>query len=97
MSQKVTVTEHLQGTSETMRLEDVLEIIDTLHTIASDGDLPDVATMDEANMMNVLRDIIYTAQETIVELESIRAIKHRNRQHKQPILHIVPKVEEKVG
>ena len=56
--------------------------------------LPDFAEMDEGDMMKVLRDIIYTAQETIIELETSRANKQQTRQRQQPVLRIVPKVEK---
>jgi hypothetical protein len=94
MSQKITVTEHMLNTSNMTHLEEVLDFIDMLHTVASDGDLPNFAEMDEAELMNVLRDIVYTAQETISELESARAKKRQKRQRKQPLLRIVPKVEK---
>ena len=94
MSQKITVTEHMLHTSNMSHLDEVLDFIDMLHTVASDGDLPDFAGMYEAEMMNVLRDIIYTAQETIIELETTRTIKRQTRQRQQPVLRIVPKVEK---
>ena len=94
MSQKITVTEHMLNTSNMNHVEEILDFIDMLHTVVSDGDLPDFAGMDEAEMMNVLRDIIYTAQETIIELETSRTVNRHTRQRKQPVLRIVPKVEK---
>lgn len=94
MNQKITVTEHMLSTSNMNHLDDVLDFIDMLHSVASDGSLPDFAEMDEGEMMNVLRDIIYTAQETIIELETSRANKRQTRQRQQPVLRIVPKVEK---
>lgn len=94
MNQKITVTEHMQDTGNMNHLEEVLDFIDMLHTVASDSNLPDFAEMDESEMMNVLRDIIYTAQETIIELETSRAGKRQTWQRQQPVLRIVPKVEK---
>ncbi|MGB7338639.1 MAG: hypothetical protein WBC91_07090 [Phototrophicaceae bacterium] len=94
MSQNITVIEHLESTSNRMQIEDVLDFIDTLHSVASDGELPYFAEMDEAEIMSVLRDIIYTAQETLVELQSVHNSKQYTPSRQQPILHIVPKVDK---
>lgn len=94
MNQKITVTEHLLNTGDMNHIEDVLDFIDMLHSVASDSKLPDFAGMDEATMMKVLRDIIYTAQETIIELETSRTNNQQARQRKQPLLRILPKVEK---
>lgn len=93
MSQKSTVTEYLlHDTSSMTHLEDVLDYIDILHTAASDG--TNVGELSTEELMSVLRDIIYTAQETISEIETTRAVQRRDRKHKKPMLHIVPKVEK---
>lgn len=95
MSQKSTVTEYSLHTCSVNHLEDVLNYIDILHSAATDGTTPTtVGELDEAELMSVLRDIIYTAQETITELETTRAKQRRKRQRKQPVLHIVPKVDK---
>jgi len=92
MSQKSTVTEHCFAASS-IHLEDVLEYIDQLHSAASEGDSLDFTGMNEAEVMNLLREIIYTAQESLVELEALRERKRRRRTKKQPMLRIVSKVE----
>jgi hypothetical protein len=92
MSQKNTVTEHFLAASS-IHLEDVLEYMDELHTAASEGSSQSFTGMDEVEVMNFLRDIIYTAQESIVEIESLRARK-RQRRKKQPMLRIVSKVDK---
>lgn len=91
MNQKSTVTEHMLNTSTIQHLEDVLEYMDRLHNVASDSEAPTSAEMSNADMMNVLRDIIYTAQETLVEMETAQA---RERRHVQPVLRILPKVDK---
>lgn len=94
MNQKITVTKHMLKTSNMNHLEDALDLIDMLHSVASDSNLPDLTGMGEAEMMNVLRDIIYTAQETIIELETSQTTKRQTRQRKQPVLRILPKVDK---
>ncbi|MGJ3240213.1 MAG: hypothetical protein ACFE0Q_16010 [Anaerolineae bacterium] len=85
----ITVTDPEHAIGDMHQLEDMLEFIDMLHTVVSEGDLPNFAEMDEAQMMNLLREIVYTAQQTIIELEATRASKRA-----RPVLHIVPKVEK---
>lgn len=96
MSQKSTVTEYSLHTSSMNHLEDVLDYIDILHSAASEGTTATyVGELDEDDVLSTLRDIIYTAQETVAELELKRAKKkRRERQRKQAVLHIVPKVEK---
>lgn len=92
MSQNNTVTEHYLAACS-IHLEDVLEYIDQLHTAASEGNSQSFTGMDEVETMNVLREIIYTAQETLVEMETARARK-RQRRAKQPVLRLVKKVDK---
>jgi hypothetical protein len=92
MSQKNTVTEHYLAACST-HLEDVLEYIDQLHTAASEGNSQSFTGMDEVETMNVLREVIYTAQEALVEMETLRARK-RQRRAKQPVLRLVKKVDK---
>lgn len=92
MSQKNTVTEHFLAASS-IHLEDVLEYIDQLHTAASEGKSPNFTGMDEVETMNLLRELIYTAQESLVEIETLRAHKCQRR-NMQPVLRLVKKVEK---
>lgn len=92
MSQKSTVTEHMLNASS-IHLADVLEYIDMLHSAASEGQSRPFAEMDDTETMSVLRDLIYTAQETIIEIESNLA-KERKMRRKQPVLRIVEKIEK---
>lgn len=92
MSQKSTVTEHLLAASRDLQIADVLEFIDDLHSAASDGHSQDFTGMTEAEVINYLRDLIYTAQEAVSELETAQA---RNRTaKKKPSLRIVRKYEK---
>lgn len=71
------------------RLDDVLATLDDLHTAASEGTLTDFTRMNDREVINWLRDVIYTAQEAIDELESHDG----NTQQNQPMLRIVEKIE----
>ena len=51
------------------RIRDLYDVLDTLHSAASDGALPAVTSMSTAELVDWLREIIYTAQETIAEVE----------------------------
>lgn len=55
--------------TETARLQAAYDILDELHTAASQGQVTRFAGMEEAEMLNWLRDVIYTAQETIAEIQ----------------------------
>jgi len=89
MIQERTVTEHLLLASSITHLEDVLDYIDQLHSAASEGESDTLNQMSEAELMNYLQEIIYTAQETLAEIEATRA--HRSSKH-QPVLRILPKI-----
>jgi hypothetical protein len=91
MNQQNTVTEHFLATSS-IHLEDVLEYIDQLHTAASEGSAQSFTGMDEVETVNVLRELIYTAQEALSEIETLRA--SRQRRNKQPVLRLVKKVDK---
>lgn len=90
MNQQSPVTEQLPNISRINHLEDVLAYMDMLHNAASDEQTRKEHDMDSAEMTSVLKDIIYTAQETLAEIETHRA---RNR-HAQPMLRILPKVDK---
>jgi hypothetical protein len=87
-----TVTEHLL-LNRISQLEEVLEYIDELHSAVSEGESLAFTGLDEMEVLNTLREIIYTAQEAATEIETARA-KRRNKRSKQPVLHIMPKVEK---
>lgn len=86
MSQENTVTEHYVAASS-IHLEDVLEFVDQLHTAASEGNSRNLTGMNEAEIINYLRDVVYTAQEAIHEIETNKA----QRQPK-PVLRLVERI-----
>ena len=95
MSQNRTVTQETLPMLDSNTLENVLQYIDLLHTAASEGDTQQLTGLDEVEMVNVLRDLIYTAQETITEIEVTRV--QQQRKHSQPMLRILPKQIDKAG
>ncbi len=52
------------------RLFEILETLDQLHTAASDGDLSLATTLNQQDLIGLLREVIYTAQETLEELDT---------------------------
>jgi len=51
------------------RLANVGATLDELHTAASDGDLMALSPLSPVELVAWLRELIYTAQETIIEIE----------------------------
>lgn len=52
------------------RLDSLLDALDELHEAASDGEISSVTAMSKSDLLGLLRDIIYTAQETMIEIET---------------------------
>jgi hypothetical protein len=51
------------------RLDEVLEVLDELHTAASEGQLPAMTPLNRRELIALLRELVYTAEETIAEIE----------------------------
>jgi hypothetical protein len=51
------------------RLATLYQALDELHTAASDGDMHVLTTLTRDEMVGWLRDLVYTAEETIAEIE----------------------------
>jgi hypothetical protein len=71
------------------RLDELLEMLDDLHTAASDNTLQSVTSLNERELLGLLREVVFTAQETIAEVEA-----HLSRKVKATpanILRLVPK------
>ncbi len=74
-------------------LTEMLEILDELHSVASDGqDAPHYSGMTRKELLSLLREIAFTAQETIREIQSHKTVQ-------MPILRLVDEQQkiEKVG
>lgn len=93
MSQQQRVTEQTLAVSRSTSMEEVLEYLDQLHTAVSERGSQGAAGMSEVETLDVLREIVYTAQETIRELESKR-FRQRRTASKQPMLRIVEKIDK---
>lgn len=50
------------------RLADLYDVLDQLHSAASEGQWQTMTTMNKRELLSLLNDLIYTAQETIGEL-----------------------------
>lgn len=66
------------------RLHDVLDLLDDLHSAASDNEAEAYSGMTRQELLGFLREISYTAQETIREVQQRR---------KSPMLHVAQRVE----
>ncbi len=66
------------------RLRDLADALDALHTAAGEDALESVTSLSNAELLGWLREVIYTAQETICELDNRRA-------SNEPILRLVEK------
>lgn len=85
---------HLQVVSRattdlTYDLDCILEALDQLHNQISDDDQSRFTDTEDRETISLLRDVIYTAQETINEIEARQATQ-------MPILHLVEH-HEKIG
>lgn len=69
-------------------LDDVLAYIDELHNAAADDQTEHFSGMTKTQVMNYLRDIIYTAQEAMHEIDATRG------KQLTPILRIVEKIDK---
>lgn len=52
------------------RFASLFQALDELHTAASEDDLEVMTTLSKAELLGWLRDFVYTAQETITEIEN---------------------------
>jgi len=59
----------LMKTYSEKQLADLLDILDHLHSAASDGQIDPLTAMNKRELIAFLRDVIYTAQETITEID----------------------------
>lgn len=78
------------------RLDLVYETIDELHTAICEGQLEKPPEFDSpADLMNWLRDVVYTAQETISELEKaqVKARPTLRMVRRHPKLIVLEKAE----
>ena len=92
MTYKNTVTETFFTASQ-IQLTDVLEYVDALHSAASEGESEHFTGMNEAEVINHLRELIYTAQEALIEIDAQRTVDF-GQSAQRTVLHIVPKIDK---
>jgi hypothetical protein len=79
------ITEHhLAVLAHDDHLADLLEALDDLHTAASEGRLASTTAMSKRELLALLRDVVYIAEETMQEIQTQSA-------HREPVLFIVEK------
>jgi hypothetical protein len=66
-------------------LEAVFEVFDDLHDAASEGQLQELTALDNRELVGWLRELVFTAQETISEIENRSARTARQ----EPFLRLV--------
>ncbi len=69
------------------RLAEVLETLDELHSAVSEGQIERLTTMNKHELIAMLHEFVYTAQETIREIDTVRDVR--------PALRIVEKPLER--
>lgn len=67
------------------RLFDLIDMLDQLHSAAGEGYLNKLTTLETPELLEVLRELVYTAQETISELEA------SEQSDAKPALRILPR------
>jgi hypothetical protein len=75
---------NLQVLYNDARLMALFQALDELHSAASDGELPAFTPLPETEIVGWLQDLVFTAQETIAEIESA----HKPARQ-QPVLRLV--------
>jgi hypothetical protein len=54
------------------RMAAVFEVFDDLHTAASEGQLEALTSLNSRELVGWLRELMFTAQETISEIEEVK-------------------------
>lgn len=67
------------------RLNEVLDVLDELHEAVSEGNMTSFTDVNAGELENWLRDLVYTAQETLQEIQ-------KTKMQRKPALRIVEKV-----
>jgi len=64
------------------RMAAVFEVFDDLHTAASEGQLEALTSLNNRELVGWLRELMFTAQETISEIEQGRLLR-------EPVIRLV--------
>ncbi len=62
----------LHQQTNNQRLNDLLDLLDELHSAASDATVTEFSGMTHQEVMGLLREVVYTSQETMRELQQHR-------------------------
>lgn len=72
-------------------LPDVLDLLDQLHTAASEGSLPRATTLSQDEVVSLLKELIFVAQETLDEIGAQQRAQPRLVARHDVILKLVQK------
>ncbi len=74
----------LSYAADAARMDELYDVLDQLHTAASEGALQMFTSMNEREVVDFLRELIYTAQQTIEEIE--QRAKGRNKKRPSNVI-----------
>jgi hypothetical protein len=80
---------HLASLYQGDQLPELTEMLDQLHSAATDGQLRRFTTLKPSELAVLLHELIYVAQETLNELES------QPEPAQRPTLTLLPRAEER--
>lgn len=66
---KPTPQSYLKLLHTPVRLDSLLDVLDELHSAASEGRLQEISTISEAEMRGWLLEVMYLAQQTLEEID----------------------------
>lgn len=69
-------------------LPDLLTLLDDLHSAVTEGELPRFTTLSTEEVSEMLKELVYVAQETLRELNQ-NPQKQAVRRPRQPVLRLV--------
>jgi hypothetical protein len=107
MNPTTSISNELQLRYADDQLNSLYAVLDELHDAASEGQLGAMTTIQPNELVGLLRDLIYTAQETISEIERQARTARRNKTdangvtrevlNLQPLLRLVSPAQEAVA
>lgn len=78
----------LSYAADSSRMDELYDVLDELHSAASENELHTFTSMNEHDVVDFLRDLIYTAQQTIEEIE--QRAKGRNKKRPSNVIEFRP-------
>jgi hypothetical protein len=78
------------------QIMDLYTLLDDLHSAASEGQIQAYTTLGEGDLLSLLHEMVYTAQETIYEIEKNRGPKSSATPSRpESFLRVLPPPEKK--